>query len=67
MLLGFLYIILVCGVAYGVVSSSLTMYNSLEFTAQNVSKAVLYRPYWLLYGNVDEDISNVEGLFSFYQ
>ena len=66
MLLGFLYIILVCGVAYGVVSSSLTMYNTLEFTAQNVSKAILYRPYWLLYGSVDDEIANVEGLFGFH-
>ncbi len=42
-------------IAYGIVSRSLTMYNDIEFTAQNLSAAILYRPYWFLYSDVDDE------------
>lgn len=42
------------------------MYNTLQFTVQNISKAILYRPYWFLYGVIDEEIENVEGYLKFY-
>jgi hypothetical protein len=41
--------------AYGIVSRSLTMYDSIEFTAKNLSAAIFYRPYWFLYGDVDDE------------
>jgi hypothetical protein len=51
----------VCIAAYGVVSRSLTMYNSLEFTAKNLSSAIFYRPYWFLYGTVDDEKNDYDG------
>jgi hypothetical protein len=54
-LIGIIYIIFVCIAAYGVVSRALVMYSSLEFTANNISSAIFYRPYWLLYSDVDDE------------
>jgi hypothetical protein len=59
--MGFVYIIFVCIAAYGIVSRSLTMYNSIEFTAQNLSSAIFYRPYWFLYAVVDDEKSDLDG------
>jgi hypothetical protein len=60
-LVGIIYIIFVCIAAYGVVSSALTMYSSIEFTANNVSSAVFYQPYWFLYGIVDDEKNYLDG------
>jgi hypothetical protein len=59
-LIGFLYIIFVCAAAYGVVSVSLTMYDDIEFTAQNITSAIFYRTYWYLYGSADNEKSNLD-------
>jgi hypothetical protein len=37
------------------------MYSSIEFTAQNMSSAILYVPYWFLYGIVDDEKSKLDG------
>jgi hypothetical protein len=37
------------------------MYNSIEFTAQNLSAAIFYRPYWFLYADVDDAKSYLDG------
>ena len=47
--------------AYGVVSQSLTMYDNIEFTARNLSAAILYRPYWFLYSIVDDERNGFDG------
>jgi hypothetical protein len=62
-LAAFTYIIFVCMTAYGVVSSALTLYSSIEFTAQNMSSAILYRPYWFLYSIVDGEMRKLDGKF----
>ncbi len=62
-LAAFIYIIFVCITAYGVVSSALTMYSSIEFTAKNMSSAILYRPYWLLYGVVENERAQLDGKY----
>ena len=50
-----MYIILVCTVAYGVVSRALTMYSSLEFTVGSLFHDVFSRPYWFLYSVVEDE------------
>jgi hypothetical protein len=37
------------------------MYNNIEFTAKNLSTAILYRPYWFLYGDVDDEKDYYDG------
>jgi hypothetical protein len=60
-LTGIIYIIFVCIAAYGVVSRALVMYSSIEFTANNLSSAIFYRPYWLLYSTADDEKSYLDG------
>ena len=56
-----MYIILVCMIAYGVVSRALTMYSSLEFTAKSLAQNLFYRPYWFLYSVVDDERNFLDG------
>ena len=62
-LVAFIFIIFVCIAAYGVVSTALTAYSSVDFTAQNISSAVFYRPYWFLYSIVDDEKKKLDGKF----
>lgn len=59
-LTAFLYVIFVCAAAYGVVSSSLTMYNSLQFTTQNITSTIFNRTYWFMHGSVDDEKANLD-------
>lgn len=54
-LVAFMYLIFICIAAYGVVSRALFKYNELQFTAQNISESIFYRPYWFLYSVVDDE------------
>jgi hypothetical protein len=59
----FIYIIFVCMTAYGVVSSALTMYSTIEFSAKSLSSAILYRPYWFIFGIIDDEKVKLGGKF----
>ena len=60
-LIGIIYIIFVCIVAYGVVSRALTMYSSIEFTVRGIVTAVFYQPYWFLYSLVEDEKRILDG------
>jgi hypothetical protein len=59
----FIYIIFVCMTAYGVVSAALTMYSTIEFSAKNLSSAILYRPYWFIFSIIDDERVKLDGKF----
>jgi len=58
---GFVYIIFVCIAAYGIVSRSLVIFDSLQFTLKDVSYSIFYRPYWFLYSVVDDERNDLNG------
>ncbi len=54
----FIYLIFVFITAYGVVSRALMIFGSLELTAKSLLTSIFYRPYWLLYSIVDEEMKD---------
>jgi hypothetical protein len=40
--------------AYGVVSRALIFYKQIPFTVNAIFKAIVYEPYWFIYGSVSD-------------
>ncbi len=54
-LFGFLYVALICIVAYGVASRAMIKRSHVTFTAQSIFENIFYVPYWFLYGDADDE------------
>jgi len=50
--------------AYGVVSRALIFYKQIPFTVNAIFKAIVYEPYWFMYGTVSDKYL-LDGIFFF--
>ncbi|CAF1110172.1 unnamed protein product [Rotaria sordida] len=58
----FTYIILIAIIAYGVASRTMYNYNNdiLSFDARSIFRHIIYPAYYLLYGNVGDELSELD-------
>ena len=47
--------------AYGVASRSMAFYGTFAFNAREIFKAILYPVYYLLYTNLSDELSGLDG------
>ncbi|CAF0820629.1 unnamed protein product [Adineta steineri] len=63
-LMGFLYVVLICIAAYGVVSRTMIKQGKMEFTARSLFADIFHAPYWLLYADADDEKKTIDDLTS---
>lgn len=50
-------------IAYGVASRAMHKYNNitLAFTGRSILKNIIYPTYYLMYGNIGDELSDLDG------
>ncbi|UJR23620.1 hypothetical protein I4U23_026606 [Adineta vaga] len=61
-LMGFLYVVLICIAAYGVVSRTMINQSKMEFTIHSIFANIFHAPYWLLYADSDDERETIDNL-----
>ncbi|UJR10750.1 hypothetical protein I4U23_014938 [Adineta vaga] len=58
----FIYIILIAMIAYGVASRTMYTYNdqTLSFDVRSIARNIIYPAYYLMYGNVDNELAALD-------